>query len=187
MSVRLTLAALSTSCSWSRSGRGYFNPLNTCSFTSRLHGLRVYPLSVATTRRQGVSALPTVRYCPLCAQKSGIGDRQDAGDSGSCPMKTGPMPEIARASKPPDKREVGRSTLPKPIYERCKELSALRRFTFWTPEPTRISVNSLISTSCLKLARTMGGSETLAVIEDLRISGAHSVESVTRFTRFGTC
>jgi len=34
----------------------------------------------------------TVRYCPLGAQKSGIGDRQDAGDSGSCPMKTGPAP-----------------------------------------------------------------------------------------------
>jgi hypothetical protein len=69
------------------------------SFTSRVHGVRslIYCplLSVATTRRQGESALSTVCYCPLCAQKSGNGDRQDAGDSGSCPMKTGPEPDFA--------------------------------------------------------------------------------------------
>ena len=27
-------------------------------------------------------------------KKSGNGDRQDAGDSGSCPMKTGPAPDF---------------------------------------------------------------------------------------------
>src|SRR6266550_7959814 len=31
----------------------------------------------------------------------------------------------------PDKREVGSSTLPRPIYERCKDLTALRRLRFW--------------------------------------------------------
>ena len=44
----------------------------------------------------------TVRYCPLGAQKSGIGDRQDAGDSGSCPMKTGPEPDFALWLTAPD-------------------------------------------------------------------------------------
>jgi len=43
----------------------------------------------------------------LGAQKSGNGDRQDAGDSGSCPMKTGPAPDFAPWLTAPDKREVG--------------------------------------------------------------------------------
>ena len=36
------------------------------------------------------------------AQKSGNGDRQDAGDSGSCPMKTGPAPDFAPWLTAPD-------------------------------------------------------------------------------------
>jgi hypothetical protein len=38
----------------------------------------------------------------LGAQKSGNGDRQDAGDSGSCPMKTGPEPDFALWLTAPD-------------------------------------------------------------------------------------
>ena len=64
-------------------------------FCGAIRGRTVTRLNVrgdlTLARREG---LPTVRYCPLGAQESGKEDRQDAGDSGSCPMKTGPAPDF---------------------------------------------------------------------------------------------
>jgi hypothetical protein len=61
-------------------------------------------------------------WYPLGAQKSGIGDRQDDRDRCSCPMKTGPAPDFALWLTTPDKREVGSSTLPRPINQKLLPL-----------------------------------------------------------------
>jgi hypothetical protein len=82
---------------------------------TRLLVLEWSPLNSNGVQGVAGSDLPTVRYCPLGTQKSGNGDRQDAGDSGSCPMKTGPAPDFVCWLTAPDKREVGSSTLPRPI------------------------------------------------------------------------
>jgi hypothetical protein len=72
-------------------------------------------------------AVESVNYWPLlsvgCAKVRQWG-RQDAGDSGSCPMKTGPAPDFTYWLTAPDKREVGSSTLPRPIDLRSLPISS---------------------------------------------------------------
>jgi hypothetical protein len=50
------------------------------------------------------------------------------------------LPSRKAGNHAPDKREVGSSTLPSPIYDRCKDLTALRRFRFGTDRPFLRSV-----------------------------------------------
>src|SRR5471032_3037054 len=91
-------------------------------------------LPVSNHTPTGRARFATVRYCPLGTQKSGNGDRQEAGDSGSCPMKTGPAPDFVCWLTAPDKREVGSSTLPRPMYlkESPQRVGRLQGFSLGT-------------------------------------------------------